>query len=321
MSAYNSIIDTVGHTPLVRLNRLSPSTKATIFLKCEYRNPLFSVKDRIAKAMIEDAEACGSLHEDSVIIEPTSGNTGIALAAIARAKGYRCILTMPETMSLERRSLLLLLGAEIILTPGSLGMKGAIAQAETLINEWGSRAYAPRQFENPINPETHYKTTGPEIFHDLDGKIDIFVTAVGTGGTFSGTARYLKEQNPDIRTIAVEPAASPVISGGAPGPHVIQGIGAGFIPANLDVNLIDEVITIPNDLAVATARRLSDEEGIPAGLSSGANVAAALELAARPENAGKTIVTVAPSALERYLSTILAQDALAAAKALTVTEP
>ena len=304
---YHSVVDTVGNTPIVELTHLTKGLNAKILLKCEFRNPLFSVKDRVGKAMIEAAEAEGKLCPGSIIIEPTSGNTGIALAFISRAKGYRCILTMPETMSVERRTLLRLLGAEIVLTPGELGMTGAIAKSEILVKEYGEKAYSPQQFDNPANPEAHYKTTGPEIWNATQGEIDAFIASVGTGGTFSGTSKYLKEQKP-IVAVAVEPANSAVISGGMPCAHKIQGIGAGFIPKNLDKSLIDEIITVLDDDAINTALALANQEGIPAGISTGANVFAALELAKRPEYAGKTIVTVAPSAVERYLSTPLAES-------------
>jgi cysteine synthase A len=315
---YNSVVDSVGKTPLVRLNRLTSGLPGNVYLKCEFRNPLFSVKDRIAKALIETAEAEGKLHAGSTIVEPTSGNTGIALAAIAAAKGYRCILTMPETMSVERRTLLIQLGAEIVLTPGSLGMKGAIATAKRILLELGENAYTPGQFTNPANPEAHYKTTGPEIFEALDGHVDAFIAGVGTGGTVSGTGRYLKEHG-NTRVIAVEPSGSPVISGGAPGSHKIQGIGAGFIPDNLDRSILDDVAQITDDGAINTARDLAAIEGIPAGISTGATVRAALDLAAKAEYAGKNIVAIGASATERYLSTPLAEQSREKAANLPVT--
>ncbi len=315
---YPSVLDTVGNTPLVRLNRLTQDLGASVYLKAEFRNPLFSVKDRIAKAMIESAEEQGLLKQGGTIIEPTSGNTGIALAAIAAAKGYRLILTMPETMSLERRTLLLHLGAEIYLTPGSLGMKGSIATARKFKQQYGSNAFIPSQFDNPENPKVHYRTTGPEILNATDGNIAAFIAGVGTGGTISGTGKFLKEHT-RARIIAVEPAGSPVISGGAPGPHKIQGIGAGFIPGNLDLSVLDEVLAITDNEALTTARNLATIEGIPAGISTGATVAAALKLASLPEYSGKNIVAIGASATERYLSTPLAEDSRNAAEHLAVT--
>jgi len=319
---YNNIVETVGHTPLVRLNRITAGLPATIALKCEYFNPLGSVKDRIGMAMIEDAEQKGILKPDTTIVEPTSGNTGIALAFVAAAKGYKLILTMPETMSVERRTLLALLGAKLVLTPGSEGMKGAISRAEAIVKETPG-AWMPQQFNNPANPAIHAKTTAEEIWEDTDGKVDIFVAAVGTGGTLTGTAETLKARKPSFQAIAVEPKDSPVISQTLagepvkPGPHKIQGTGAGFIPGNLHLKsadgtaLITECIQVSNDDAFAMARRLAKEEGILAGISSGANVHAAIEVAKRPENAGKLIVTVACSTGERYLSTALADQARA----------
>ena len=319
---YNNIVETVGHTPLVRLNRITAGLPATIALKCEYFNPLGSVKDRIGMAMIEDAEQKGILKPDTTIVEPTRGNTGIALAFVAAAKGYKLILTMPETMSVERRTLLALLGAKLVLTPGSEGMKGAISRAEAIVKETPG-AWMPQQFNNPANPAIHAKTTAEEIWEDTDGKVDIFVAAVGTGGTLTGTAETLKARKPSFQAIAVEPKDSPVISQTLagepvkPGPHKIQGTGAGFIPGNLHLKsadgtaLITECIQVSNDDAFAMARRLAKEEGILAGISSGANVHAAIEVAKRPENAGKLIVTVACSTGERYLSTALADQARA----------
>lgn len=315
---YNSVLDTVGKTPLVRLNRLTKELGGSVYLKAEFRNPLFSVKDRVAKAMVEAAEAEGILKPGGTIIEPTSGNTGIALAAIAAAKGYRLILTMPETMSLERRALLIHLGAEIILTPGTLGMKGAIAVARKLARQEGTGVFIPGQFDNPENPKAHYRTTGPEILDATQGNIAAFIAGVGTGGTISGTGRFLREHT-QAKIIAVEPSGSPVISGGTPGPHKIQGIGAGFIPVNLDVSVLDEVVTITDDEALATARDLATQEGIPAGISTGATVAAALKLAALPEYAGQNIVSIGASATERYLSTPLAAISREKAEHLTVS--
>jgi cysteine synthase A len=313
---HNSIVDTIGHTPLVRLNHVTKGLPATIALKCEFFNPLGSVKDRIGAAMIADAEAKGLLKEGTVIVEPTSGNTGIALAFVAAAKGYKLILTMPETMSLERRTLLAMLGAQLVLTPGSEGMKGAIARAEQILKETPG-AWMPQQFNNAANPAIHSKTTAEEIWSDTDGKVDILVSAVGTGGTITGVAEEIKKRKPGFKAIAVEPKDSPVITqtraGEAvkPGPHKIQGTGAGFVPGNLHLDIVDEVVTVSNEDAFAMARRLSKEEGILAGISSGANVHAAIEIAKRPENAGKLIVTVACSTGERYLSTALAEEARA----------
>jgi cysteine synthase A len=313
---HNSIVETVGRTPLVRLNNITKGLPATIALKCEFFNPLGSVKDRIGMAMIEDAEAKGLLKPGTTIVEPTSGNTGIALAFVAAAKGYKLILTMPETMSLERRTLLAMLGAKLILTPGSEGMKGAIAHAEQILKDTPD-AWMPQQFNNEANPAIHGKTTAEEIWEDTDGAVDILVSAVGTGGTITGVSEVIKKRKPGFKAVAVEPKDSPVITqtrnGEAvkPGPHKIQGTGAGFVPGNLHLNIIDEVLTVTNDEAFAMARRLAKEEGILAGISSGANVHAAIELAKRPENAGKLIVTIACSTGERYLSTALAEEARA----------
>jgi cysteine synthase A len=313
---HNSIVDTIGHTPLVRLNHVTKGLPATIALKCEFFNPLGSVKDRIGAAMIADAETKGLLKEGTTIVEPTSGNTGIALAFVAAAKGYKLILTMPETMSLERRTLLAMLGAQLVLTPGSEGMKGAIARAEQILKETPG-AWMPQQFNNAANPAIHSKTTAEEIWEDTDGKIDILVSAVGTGGTITGVSEAIKARKPGFKAVAVEPKDSPVITQTRagepvkPGPHKIQGTGAGFVPGNLHIDSVDEVLTVTNDEAFAMARRLAKEEGILAGISSGANVHAAIELAKRPENAGKLIVTVACSTGERYLSTALAEEARA----------
>lgn len=304
MAIYNNVAEAVGNTPLVRLNRVSAGLDAEIVAKLEYFNPLSSVKDRIGKAMIETAEADGRLKEGGVIVEPTSGNTGIALAFVARAKGYRCILTMPESMSIERRKLLKLLGAELVLTPAELGMKGAIAKAEEIAAATEG-AFLPQQFENPANPEIHRQTTAEEIWKDTNGNVDAIVAGVGTGGTITGVAEVLKERNPEFKAFAVEPVDSPVISGGSPGPHKIQGIGAGFIPKNLNVDIVDGVEQVSNDESFAMARRLSDEEGIPGGISSGAAVVAALRVAAKPEMKGKRIVVIIPSMAERYISTDL----------------
>lgn len=304
MAIYNNAAETIGNTPLVRLNRIGADAGAEILVKLEFFNPLNSVKDRIGRAMIEAAEADGQLKEGGVIVEPTSGNTGIALAFVARAKGYRCILTMPESMSLERRKLLKLLGAELVLTPAEKGMKGAIARAEEITASTDG-AFMPQQFENPANPEVHRRTTAEEIWSDCDGQVDAIVAGVGTGGTISGTAEVLKERNPAFKAFAVEPADSPVISGESPGPHKIQGIGAGFIPKNLNVDILDGVEKVTNDEAFSMARRLSDEEGIPGGISSGAAVTAALRVAARADMKGKRIVVILPSMAERYMSTDL----------------
>ena len=301
---YSSVTELIGKTPLIELKNIEKknSLNATVVAKLEYFNPAGSVKDRIAKAMIEDAEAKGVLKEGATIIEPTSGNTGIGLASVATAKGYRTILTMPETMSIERRNLLKAYGAEIVLTDGSKGMSGAIAKAEELKNEIDG-AVILGQFVNPANPETHFKTTGPEIWADTEGKVDIFVAGVGTGGTLSGTGSRLKELNPNVEIFAVEPASSPVLSEGHGGPHKIQGIGAGFVPETLDTQVYDEIVKVPNEAAFETANSIAKTEGILVGISSGASLWAALQLAQRPENAGKTIVAIFPDTGERYLST------------------
>jgi len=306
MSIAKNIVDTVGNTPLIKLNNVTEGLDAEVFVKAEFFNPLFSVKDRIGKAMIETAEADGSLKPGGSIIEATSGNTGIALAFVARAKGYKCILTMPETMSIERRVLLRSLGAEIVLTPGAKGMGGAIAKAKQLLAEDPS-AFGPSQFDNPANPEVHRKTTAEEIWADTDGDIDAIVAGVGTGGTITGIAEVIKSRNPNFKAIAVEPENSPVIGGGSPGPHKIQGIGAGFIPKNLNTAIVDGTITVTNEDAFEMAQRLAQLEGIPAGISTGANVWAAIQVAKRPEFKGKRIVTIGCSSTERYLSTPLAE--------------
>ncbi len=304
MKIYDNVTQTIGGTPLVKLNRLTAGFKATVAVKMESRNPLGSVKDRIGIAMIEAAEKSGELKPGATIVEPTSGNTGIALAFAAAAKGYKLILTMPETMSIERRKLLAALGAELILTPGAEGMPGAIKKAEALVGKLAN-AYMPQQFANAANPEIHRQTTAIEIWNDTDGTVDLFVAGVGTGGTLTGVGSVLKKKKPGVKVIAVEPADSPVISGGKPGPHKIQGIGAGFIPVNLDRKIVDEVLQISAADAGITARRLAKEEGILCGISAGGNVWAALQLAKRPENAGKLIVTVICDSGERYLSTWL----------------
>ncbi len=303
---YNSVTELIGGTPLLKANRFIEvnNLEANIFVKLEYFNPAGSVKDRIAKAMIEKAEADGLLNKNSVIIEPTSGNTGIGLASFAAARGYRAILTMPETMSVERRNLLKAYGAEIVLTDGSKGMKGAIAKAEELA-ETTPNAFIPSQFTNPANPAAHKATTGPEIWNDLDGKVDIFLAGVGTGGTLTGVGEYLKEQNPDVKVFAIEPASSPVLSKGTAGPHKIQGIGAGFIPEILNTNIYDEVLPIENDDAFKYGRQFSQVEGILIGISAGAALAAAVQVAQKPENKGKNIVVLLPDTGDRYLSTDL----------------
>lgn len=301
---YENAAQCIGETPMIQINRLVPEGHATVFAKCEFFQPLNSVKDRIGAAMIEAGERDGKINSGTHIIEPTSGNTGIALAFVCAAKGYKLTLTMPESMSLERRALLRAMGASLELTPAADGMKGAISKAKEM-TEAGENTFMPQQFENPANPAIHEKTTGPEIWEDSGHDIDVIVAGVGTGGTITGASRYLKKQNPDFKAIAVEPADSPVISGGSPGPHKIQGIGAGFIPGNLDTSLVDEVITVSNEEAFQWARRLAKEEGIMAGISSGANMCAAAKVAARPEMKGKRIVTIMCSLGERYLSTPL----------------
>lgn len=306
---FTSADQLIGKTPLLELTHIEKefNLKAKIVAKLEYFNPAGSVKDRIAKAMIDDAEATGKLKSGSVIIEPTSGNTGIGLASVAAARGYRIILVMPETMSVERRQLMQAYGAELVLTEGSKGMKGAIAKAEELANEIPD-SFIPGQFVNPANPAVHRATTGPEIWADTDGKVDIFVAGVGTGGTVTGVGEYLKSQNPTVKVVAVEPAGSPVLSKGTPGAHKIQGIGAGFVPQVLNTGVYDEIIAVENEDAFATGRKIGKVEGVLVGISSGAAVFAAIELAQRPENAGKTIVVLLPDTGDRYLSTPLFND-------------
>ena len=312
---YDDITQTIGNTPLVRINRLAAGLHAEVLAKLEWFNPLSSVKDRIGVAMIEAAERDGKIGPGGTIVEPTSGNTGIGLAFVAAARGYHCVLVMPDTMSMERRVLLMALGAEVVLTPGKFGMKGAIAHARKLLEEnpgW----WMPQQFDNPANPEIHRKTTAEEIWHDTGGRLDVFIAGVGTGGTLTGTAEVLKQRLPKLKVVAVEPTDSPVLSGGAPGPHKIQGIGAGFVPSILDTKLIDEVIKVTNDDAFITSRKAAREEGLLTGISSGAMLWAALEIARRPEHEGQRIVVVLPSCGERYLSTLLYSEVFEQAKNL-----
>ncbi|CAB5159926.1 Cysteine synthase (EC [Olavius algarvensis associated proteobacterium Delta 3] len=308
MNIYENSVETIGRTPLVKLNRIAEGCRAEVLVKLEFFNPLGSVKDRIGYAMIEAAEKEGKIGADTIIVEPTSGNTGIGLAFVCAAKGYRLRLTMPETMSIERRKLLKQLGAEMVLTPGPKGMKGAIAAAEEILSQ-EPNAFMPDQFKNPANPRIHRETTAEEIWNDTGGKIDIFVSGVGTGGTITGVGQVIKERKPDARVVAVEPTDSPILSGGEPGPHKIQGIGAGFVPDILDRSIIDEVVQVTNDDAFSTARQMADLEGILCGISSGAATWAALQVARREENEGKLIVTVLPSTGERYISTPLFDDA------------
>ena len=309
MAVYTSIDQLIGNTPLLELSNIEKNLdlKAKVLVKLEYFNPAGSVKDRIAKAMLDDAEAAGKLNKDSVIIEPTSGNTGVGLASVAAARGYRLIITMPETMSVERRLLMKAYGAELVLTDGAKGMKGAIAKAEELTAEIPN-SFIAGQFTNPANPQAHIKTTGPEIWNDTEGKVDVFVAGVGTGGTVTGVGKYLKSQNPDVKVVAVEPASSPVLSKGTAGAHKIQGIGAGFVPKTLDTGIYDTIYPVKNDDAFATAKLIAKHEGILVGISSGAALYAALELAKKPENAGKTIVALLPDSGDRYYSTTLFSD-------------
>jgi cysteine synthase len=307
MSIAEDVTQLVGNTPLVRLRKVTEGAVADVVAKLEYFNPGGSVKDRIGVAMLDAAEEAGLLKPDTIILEPTSGNTGIALAMVAAARGYKLVLTMPDTMSIERRVLLRAYGAELVLTPGKDGMPGAIAKAEELAKS-DQRYFVPQQFENPANPAIHRATTAEEVWKQTDGKIDFFISGVGTGGTITGVAQALKDRKPDVKFIAVEPAASPVLSGGQKGPHPIQGIGAGFVPPVLDEDLVDEIITVGNDDALNLARRLAKEEGLLVGISSGAAVVAALQVARRPENKGKLVVVVLPSSGERYLSTVLFSD-------------
>ena len=309
MKVYKKVTDLIGGTPLLELVNYEKQhdLKATILTKLEYFNPAGSVKDRIARAMIDDAEASGALKPGATIIEPTSGNTGIGLASVAAARGYKMILTMPETMSVERRNLLKAYGAEIVLTEGAKGMNGAIAKAKELAEQTPG-SFIPGQFENPANPKVHFETTGPEIWNDTEGKVDIFVAGIGTGGTLSGTGKYLKSQNPNVKIVGVEPAGSPVLTKGVSGPHKIQGIGAGFVPDTLDTKIYDEILAIENEDAFATGRELARKEGVLVGISSGAAVYAATLLAQRPENAGKVIVALLPDTGDRYLSTPMFAD-------------
>ena len=306
---YDNIAELVGNTPLVRLNRMAQQAGAVaeVLLKLEFFNPASSVKDRIGLSMIEAAEAAGKIGPDTIILEPTSGNTGIGLAFVAAAKGYKCVLVMPDTMSIERRKLLRAYGADLVLTPGAEGMRGAIAKANEIAAS-DSRYFIPQQFENPANPAIHRRSTAEEIWNDTDGQVDILISGVGTGGTITGVAELIKARKPDFKAIAVEPADSPVLSGGKPGPHKIQGIGAGFVPAVLNTSVIDEVVRVSNDDAVATARQVGRDEGILVGISSGAALWASLQVAGRPENAGKRVVVIVPSNGERYLSTVLYAD-------------
>jgi cysteine synthase len=304
MKIASNVTELVGRTPLVRLNKLSAGISGTIACKLEFMNPAHSVKDRIAVAMIEAAEKAGRIHADTIVVEPTSGNTGIGLAMVCAARGYKCVFVMPESMSRERRLLLKAYGAELVLTPASAGMGGAIARAEEMAAA-DPRVFMPQQFENPANPEVHRRTTAEEIWADTDGKVDVFVAGIGTGGTITGVGQALKQRRPGVHVVAVEPAASAVLSGGQKGPHVIQGIGAGFVPAILDTKAYDEVVAVSNDDALNTARRMATEEGLLVGISSGAAVWATLQVMRRPENAGKLAVVIIPSFGERYLSTVL----------------
>ena len=315
----NDILQTIGNTPIIKLNKIAEGLPANLYLKCEFFNPLFSVKDRIGMAMIETAEKDGSLKPGSLVIEPTSGNTGISLAFVCAAKGYKCLLTMPETMSVERRVLLRMLGADIVLTPGPKGMSGAIAKAGELLDEHGDGAFMPQQFNNPANPEVHRRTTAEEIWDATEGKIDVLVSGIGTGGTITGVSEVIKSRK-QLTTIAVEPKDSPILSGGKPGPHKIQGIGAGFVPNVLNVDIIDDIVQVRNDDAFEIARNVAITDGIPAGISTGAAISAGIEVAKRPGMEDKMIVIIGPSPTERYLSTPLAEKAREESAALTAVE-
>ena len=319
MAQFSSILDSIGNTPLVQFPKITKGLKCKLWFKLEFFNPLSSIKDRIALNMIHEAEKKGLLKEGMSVLEPTSGNTGIGLAFVCAAKGYPLTLVMPETMSQERRTLLLLLGAELILTPGPLGMKGAIAKAQDLL-EQNPNWYMPKQFENTDNPNIHYQTTGPEIWRDSEGKVDAIISGIGTGGTFTGVGKYLKEKNPGLKMIAVEPVESAVISGGKPGPHKIQGIGGGFVPKNFDRSLLDRVETVSSEESLAMAKKVIREEGVPVGISSGAAIAVALRVGALPEFEGKNIVVIISSSTERYLSTLLGEDARNKAISLPTAE-
>lgn len=319
MSLNSDILQTIGNTPIIKLNKIAEGLPANLYLKCEFFNPLFSVKDRIGMAMIEAAEKDGSLKPGGLVIEPTSGNTGIALAFVCAAKGYKCLLTMPETMSVERRVLLRMLGADIVLTPGPKGMSGAIAKAEELVDEHGDGAFIPQQFNNPANPEVHRRTTAEEIWDATEGKIDVLVSGIGTGGTITGVSEVIKSRK-QMTSIAVEPKDSPILSGGKPGPHKIQGIGAGFVPSVLNVDIIDDIVQVGNDDAFETARKVAITDGIPAGISTGAAISAGIEVAKRPGMEDKMIVIIGPSPTERYLSTPLAEKARAESAAMTAVE-
>ena len=315
----NDILQTIGNTPIIKLNQIAEGLPANLYLKCEFFNPLFSVKDRIGMSMIETAEKDGSLKPGGLVIEPTSGNTGIALAFVCAAKGYKCLLTMPETMSVERRLLLRMLGADIVLTPGPKGMSGAIAKAGELLDEHGDGAFMPQQFNNPANPEVHRRTTAEEIWDATEGKIDVLVSGIGTGGTITGVSEVIKSRK-QLTTIAVEPKDSPILSGGKPGPHKIQGIGAGFVPNVLNVDIIDDIVPVSNEDAFEIARNVAITDGIPAGISTGAAISAGIEVAKRPGMEDKMIVIIGPSPTERYLSTPLAEKAREESAAMTAVE-
>ncbi len=319
MSIYNNILQTIGNTPILKLNKIAKGLPANLYLKCEFFNPLFSVKDRIGMAMIDAAEKDGSLKPGGIVIEPTSGNTGIALAFVCATKGYKCLLTMPETMSVERRVLLRMLGADIVLTPGPKGMTGAIAKASELLDQHGDGAFMPQQFNNPANPEIHRRTTAEEIWNATEGKIDVLISGIGTGGTITGVSEVIKSRK-QLTSIAVEPKDSPILSGGKPGPHKIQGIGAGFVPNVLNIDIIDDIVQVGNDDAFETARNVSITDGIPAGISTGAAISAGIEVAKRSGMEDKMIVIIGASPTERYLSTALAEKARTESAAMTAVE-